>query len=442
MREVSHFHPGGEELKGKETILDILCLKRDGMSERSIARTLGISRNTVRKYLTNPESMLKSAHSQKRGSIIDEYTETIQTLLNGTGGLEYTAVRIYDKLVHLGYKGSYETVKRKVRELKEKLCRIAYIRFETEPGCQAQVDFAEFQVECPDGTVEKYYLFAMILGYSRGMYVELLRSCDMGTFLDCHTRAFEHFGGVPREILYDRMKNVYIGRFAGGDRFNATLISYAMHYGFKPLVAPAYAAWVKGKVERPFHFIREGFWRGYSFVGLETANRDLRLWMSVKEERVHGTTHEVVRVRLEREKPFLGDMPGTHFDTSARIYRKVNKDCTLRFECNSYVVPWKLVGKSVVLRVKGTKMRIFDDDHLVVAYEIPDGKGYLVQDERFYVELDEDMDMKVRKYGKTRGCRIKGRAKKTFSPAKGRYDLQVEKRTLEYYDHLIEQDVA
>jgi len=87
--------------------------------------------------------------------------------------------------------------------------------------------------------------------------------------------AFAELGGVPQQILYDRMKNVYIGKIAGKKKFNDTLVGFALHYGFKPEVAPAYAAWVKGKVERPYNFIREGFWRGYGFICLDTANGDL-----------------------------------------------------------------------------------------------------------------------------------------------------------------------
>jgi len=94
------------------------------------------------------------------------------------------------------------------------------------------------------------------------------------------------------------MKNVYIGKLAGKTRFNDTLIGFALHYGFKPEVAPAYAAWVKGKAERPFRFIREGFWRGYGCVYLETADRDLWRWLAAKDDQVHGTTHEVVSVRV------------------------------------------------------------------------------------------------------------------------------------------------
>ena len=106
----------------------------------------------------------------------------------------------------------------------------------------------------------------------------------MPTFLDCHIHAFDHFGGVTEEILYDRMKNVFIGKLAGKNKFNDTLMGFALHYGFKPQVAPPYAAWVKGKVERPYHFIREGFWRGYGFICRETANRDLLQWLQLKDQ--------------------------------------------------------------------------------------------------------------------------------------------------------------
>ena len=89
------------------------------------------------------------------------------------------------------------------------------MRFETETGYQAQVDFGEFQITRPDGSVTKLYLFSMILGYSRKLYAELIERCDLPTFLDCHIHAFEYFGGVPEQILYDRMRNVYIGKIAG-----------------------------------------------------------------------------------------------------------------------------------------------------------------------------------------------------------------------------------
>jgi len=346
--------------------------------------------------------------------------------------MDYTATWIYDRLSAMGFYGSYEIVKRKVSAIKAERQKVAYMRFETEPGYQGQVDFGEFQVEQADGSVKKLYLFSMILGYSRKMYGELIERCDLPTFLDCHIRAFEYFGGVPEQILYDRMKNVFIGKIAGKNKFNDTLLGFALHYGFKPEVAPAYAAWVKGKVERPYSFIREGFWRGYGFVCLETANRDLATWLEKKEKRVHGTTHEVVLLRFAREKPHLKTLPPRAFDTSYRVYRKVHKDCTVRFESNSYVVPHTVVGKKILLRVKDRAMRIFSDDSLVVTYEIPEGKGHLVQDKRFYEALKKDHEMNRRKYRFAR--RSKGRAKSTISPLKPPYDMDVEIRPMAIYD--------
>jgi transposase len=419
----------------KETVLEILTLHRKGLKQREISRKLGISRNTVKKYIDNPRLAFEPFQGRLRTSKLDPFDDNIKAWIEED--FEYRATWIYDRLFNMGFSGSYEIVKRKVRELKDEHQKVAYMRFETEPGYQAQVDFGEFQVERADGSVDKYYLFCMILGYSRRIYAEFIERCDLPTFLDCHINAFHYFGGAPEEILYDRMKNVYIGKIAGKRKFNDTLMGFALHYGFIPKVAPAYAAWVKGKVERPYSFIREGFWRGYGFLCLETANLDLHSWMREKDERVHGTTHEVVSRRFQRERPHLGSLPPRPFDTSYRLYRKVYKDCTVRFESNSYVVPHTLVGKTVILRVKNETMRIFFDDRLVVTYVIPPGRGHLVQKKRFYEALKKDRELNRRKYG--RQGRRKGRAKHTISPGKPKYDLDVQVRPIVVYDDIGEE---
>ena len=418
--------------------MDILYLHREKLSQRAIARKLGISRNTVKNYLENFEQGSSPIKTKERKSVLDPFSEMIKAWIQEDE--YYTGTWIYDRLTNIGYTGSYETVKRKVKDLKQNKQQIAYMRFETMPGCQAQVDFGEFQLLQPDGTIKKLYLFSMILGYSRKQYTELIECCDMPTFLDCHIRAFHYFNGVPSEILYDRMKNVYIRKLAGKDIFNSTLVSFAIHYRFKPMVAPAYSAWVKGKVERPFTFVREGFWRGYGYVSLYSANKDLEQWIKQKEERIHGTTHEKVSVRFIREQPHLSRLPSNDFDTSYRIYRKVFKDCTVRFECNSYVVVHTLVGQKIVLRVKDKTLRVFADDKLIVTYTIPEGKGHLVQDKRFYEALKKDQAMNRRKYyGVKRG---KGRAKMTISPIKPKYDMDVQVRTIQEYEQIAQEDAA
>jgi len=365
-------------MKDKEDVLRIQELNREGLSNRAIGRKLGMDRRTVKRYLDNPNS---AGEFQRHKPV---------------------------------------SSKLRVREMKKERQRIAYKRFETEPGRQAQVDYGEFIVDNPNGESIKLYLFSMILGYSRMQYAELTEKCDLSTLLDSHIRAFEYFGGVPNEILYDRMKNVYLGKLAGKTKFNTSLINLAVHYNFKPMVASAYSPWVKGKVERPFSFIREGFWRGYGFVSLQNANSDLLEWVEMKAERIHGATYEKVIDRFEREKPHLWELPQGIFDT-------------VSFLCKSYVVPHTLVGKQVMLRVKESEMRIFNDNELLVRYEIPSGKGEFVEDPKFYRQLSEDRQLNRRKYrGK---ARRKGRA--TISPTVPGYAVEVENRSVNDYEVIL-----
>jgi transposase len=422
-------------MKQMEGILDILVLKRQGFSNREIARRMGVHRSTVKKYLTEGIHVGEVPRYGPRGSKLDFFENQIKAWIENDH--LNRATLIYDRLCKVGFDGSYEIVKRRVSQMKSDAQRIAYIRFETEPGHQAQVDFGEFQVIDTLGNVRKYYLFAMILGYSRYIYAELVERCDLVTFLDCHIRAFAFLGGVPEEIVYDRMRNVYRGLMDNQLVFNPELTKLALHYSFKPVVAPAYSPWVKGKIERPMDFIREGFWRGYSFINLKTGNHDLLSWLVQKAQRIHGTTHERVDVRFEYERSFLRPLPKQTLDTSYKVFRKVHKDCTVCFEGNRYVVPHHLVGHQIILRVKEKILRVFDNECLVVTYAIPDGKGQLIQDKRFYEALRQDWQMNKLKYGVHQ--HLKGRAQQTISPTLPKYDLEVQIRPIATYDRLYQE---
>ena len=147
-----------------ENQLDIQLLHKQGHTKSEIARRLGLDRRTVQKYIDHPERINQPRKAGTRSSKVDAFTDQIAVYLQEDP--EYRASAIYDRLKKSGYTGCYELVKRVVRSLKAEHNRKAYIRFETEPGHQAQVDFAEFTVEQPDGSVVKYYLFSLILGYT------------------------------------------------------------------------------------------------------------------------------------------------------------------------------------------------------------------------------------------------------------------------------------
>lgn len=412
----------------KEECVEIWALKRQGYSNRAIARKLGIHRQTVKKYLATHEFPVYRA--VQRTSALTPYHRMIEEWLSAE---DYQATRVHELLKRQGYTGGYETVKRAVRTIKEQRDRIAYLRFETMPGQQAQVDLADFQTVSANGEVYTLYVFLLVLGYSRQMYIEFVERCTMTTFLDCHQHAFRFLGGVPQEILYDNMKNVVVRRHVGRAQFNGTFLDFCAHAGYTPVACPPYSPWYKGKVERPIDYLRERFWRGYTYSDLTHVNRDVQEWnAAVAMARIHGTTHEQVRLRLEREQPHLGSLPLRPYDTSEKVYRKVAKDCQLSFGGNRYVVPHTLAGRAVLLKITHGRLRVYDDERLAAEYEIPQATGQLLSHPRFYEALKQDIEQRQRKYQMP-----SGKAKATRGLTNGLIHEMVQRRPLAVYEALV-----
>ncbi len=178
--------------------------KRDsGMSVSDIASEMGISRPTVRKYLKAkkpPEYGKKT-----RISILESYRAYIKDRIDR---YNLSAVRILDEIRKKGYTGGYSTLKYYCATLRKDRAITAVIRFETEPGRQAQVDFGDFGYIEIDGMRRKLYCFSYILGYSRYRYVEFIVDISTQSLIKLHLNAFRYTGGIPSEILYDNMKQV------------------------------------------------------------------------------------------------------------------------------------------------------------------------------------------------------------------------------------------
>jgi transposase len=390
----------------EEGFMDIITMHHSGLSIRNISRALGIHRKTVKKHIEVND--FPQYHKHKRSiSILEPYKQIINDYLDQD---DYQGTWVFDRLKRIGYPGGYDTVKRYVSDIKEQKTRLAYIRFETEPGLQAQVDWGDFQVQEPDGKTSTIFAFVMVLGYSRSLYVEFVKCCTLDVFMDGHIRAFRYFQGVPAEILYDNMKNVVAGRDKNGKpMFNIEFLHFGHHYGFDPTVAPPYSPWVKGKVERPMDYIRERFWRGYAFSSAEKANEDIMVWLNeAANRRIHGTHHEAVYLRWEREIPCLRKLPPVDYDTSLRVFRKVYKDCELSYNGNRYRVPYHVVGKKVMLKIKGDLIRIYHDQELLASYREPETKNNLISDPRIYEQLKHDKELLNRKYGKHKGKATRG----------------------------------
>jgi hypothetical protein len=200
------------------------------------------------------------------------------------------------------------------------------------------------------------HIFVMTLGYSRRGWAEGYEHERMESLLSAHEHAFEHFGGVTREILYDRMRTVIQGEQEGKKRWNPTFAAFAAHWGFEPRVCRPYRAQTKGKVESGVKYVKRNFLPGRVFRDLEDFNEQLRAWqLEIADRRVHGTTHEAPIERFGAEAPALTPLAArAGFLAAMPRVRVVASDWLVTIDTNRYSVPWRLIGATVeVLRVGG-----------------------------------------------------------------------------------------
>lgn len=407
-----------------EQYMDILALRRQGFSLREISAKLGRHRNTVTKYITNQGPPTYKKVNRKE-SILAPYVQLIDQWLEQDN---YRGTWIYNQIKNLGYAGGYDTVKNHVRKIKERNQRKAFIRFETVPGLQGQMDWADFQVA--DGAdTSTVYLFLFVLGFSRAMYAEFVPICTLEALMDAHIHTFHYLGGVPLEVLYDNMKHVVVGRSQNKVMFNVEFEHFCRHYGFKPVPCPPYSPHVKGKVERPVDYVRESFWRGYRFTSIEQANNDLRIWLSqTANRRVHGTHRQGVDIRWHQELASLKPCPATDYDTSIKVYRKVYKDCMISYNASHYQVPPDVIGKKVLLKIKNGLIRFYDDDRLVASYAVSTDKGSWITDPAIIEQIHRQRVCQ-RKYGRVKAKATRGLVNASLYP-------QVLYRPLSVYEQL------
>ena len=409
-----------------EVYMDIIALHRQGLSERKISEKLGRHRKTVKKCIQEGQ-MPKYRKSSRRESILAPFYQVIDDFLEED---DYRATWIYQRIKQLGYAGGYDTVKLHVRKVKKKLRRQAFIRFETIPGLQGQMDWADFKVADLHGGSFTVYLFVLVLGFSRAMFAMFVDRCTLQAFMDAHIQAFHYLGGIPMEMLYDNMKNVVISRNGGQTVFNVEFFHFSQHYGFKPVACPPYSPWVKGKVERPIDYIRESFWRGYTFTTIEEANRDLLNWLNdTANRRKHGTHLQMVDMRWQQELASLSLCPASDYDTSIKEYRKVYKDCSISYNASRYQVPPEVIGKKILLKVKDGVIRFYDDDQLLVTHHEARVKGSWVTSADITAQILEQREQRKKKYGHIKGKATRGLVNASLYP-------QVLYRPLSFYDQI------
>jgi transposase len=291
---------------GREKRVLLRHYLEQGLKKSELAEKLGIHRRTIYHWIEtgqlDRELDDELVHYKARPPVakkVDPYRGIIQTRLEEFPRL--SAKRLFDEIRAAGYSGGYTQLKEYVRAVRPTPAPEPLVRFETAPGHQAQVDFASFTL--PWG---RRYALLVVLGYSRLLWMNFYARQTMQTLFRGLEAAFEFFGGVPAELLFDQMSAVITEdrRNDGGSLVeNAEFLRFAHHHGFRVRACRPYRAKTKGKVERPIRYVRDSFFYGRTFLNDPDLDAQAEHWLrAVANVRCHATTKERPLERFERDE--------------------------------------------------------------------------------------------------------------------------------------------
>lgn len=359
---------------------------RAGETDRQIARALGMSRPTVRRYrewaaqqgllegeLPDLEALqvrqattLPVNRPPQNQSSVEGFRPQVEQWL--AEGVEMAAM--WARLKERGFTGSYSAVYRFVRQLVP-LAVEATVRVERPPGEEAQVDFgfAGLMLDPQTGQSRRSWAFVMLLSWSRHQYVEFVFDQKVETWLLCHGHAFEFFGGVPARVVIDNLKAAIVRACVDDPAVQQSYRQCAEHYGF--LIAPCRPRTPehKGKVEQGgVHYVARNFLGGRQPTTITRANQEVLQWcQTTAGQRVHGTTRQQPLARFAREQECLQPLPTTHYDLAVWKQLQLHRDCHVVFNQAYYSAPFRLVGQSLWVSGGLAQVRIFTADHHLVA---------------------------------------------------------------------------
>ena len=352
--------PWGERMLAPDEVASMVQLHRLGCGTKRIAGALGCSRNTVKRYLAvGGWVAIRQSRRRRRLDGLDEWLrERFRQHRGNCDVVRQDLVREHAITVSL------RTVERAVAPLRQALRAEvrACVRFETPPGKQLQIDFGAITVPIGD-TAVRVQLFVATLGYSRRPFVRAFRHERQSAWFDGIEGAFRHFGGVPQEVVVDNPRALVDHHDAATRevRFNERLHAFARHWGFRPWACAPYRARTKGKDERGVGYVKHNAIAGHAFISWAALEAHLDWWMrEIADRRVHGTTGEVPLARFQRDEArALKGLDGrTPFRQVRELVRRVQADCAIEVDGNSYSVPWRLIGESVQVVVSDSQVRI------------------------------------------------------------------------------------
>jgi len=348
-------------------LFEIKRMQQGGASLVSMARQLGLSVPTVRRYLQDPERILR-VPTRDRPSRLEPYKEAVQEMLGQCE--DVSAVVVYQRLQEKGYEGGLTVVKDHLRLLRGKRRGArTYWHFESLPGEQFQVDWGSFGSIDYEGFGRPLYCFAMVEAHSRMLFVEFTHSMKLAVFIHCHINAFGFFGGCCKTIVHDNLKSAVVERDGRLIRFNDTYLDFLMRVGAAPRACTPGAPHEKGKIENLLGYVRHNFLPLRVFKDLADVNRQALMWLKeTANVRIHRTTGQrpVDRFKPEALRP-IDCLEG--YDSREMLLTKGPRDLRIKFDCNRYSIPFWAAGKDLVVKASSDLVTIYCGKKIAARHE-------------------------------------------------------------------------
>lgn len=379
--------------------VEIHQLKDQGFKIAAIARKLGVSRNTVYKYLNmNLEEASEWINSlESRRKKLDPYRDTILNWLKEHPDLssaqiddwlkeQYSKVIVGESTIR-----SYVSVIRDVYHIPKVLRTRSHEAIEELPmGQQIQVDWGEITVKNTEKKDIKLYFITFVLSHSRFKYVEWLdRPFTTKDTIRCHEKAFQYFGGMPEEIVYDQDHLITVSENAGDIILTGDFQAYKQERGFRIYLCRRADPQSKGKVENVVKYVKINFAKNRVFPNSESWNEKCLAWLErTGNYNVHNTTKkrpvEVHALEKQHLKP-VSTLLSFESNIGSSITRTVHKDNIIKYKSNRYSLPlgtYRPRGDNTVyIEIQNEELIIRTDlqGEVLAKHSLSHGKGELIK---------------------------------------------------------------
>ncbi len=345
----------------------------------TIATELGVHPDTVRRAIESER--FNGTAPKLRCTLLDPYRAFIADVLERHPRLRST--RLFEMIRERGYQGSAVQLRRYVRTVRPARQREAYLRLQTLPGEQGQVDWANFGKIRVGNASRNLSCFVLVLSWSRAIYARFALDQTLESFLRGHVEAFRAMGGVPRSLLYDNLKCVVLERVGDHIRFHPRLLDLAGHYHFAPKPCAVFRGNEKGRVERTIQYLRSSFFAARSFHSVADLNLQLAAWIAstAHARKVPGDpTGRLVVDALQEECARLLPLPEHDFECDHLRPVAAGKTPYVRFEGNDYSIPHDRVRQVLTLVASEHLVRILDGAGEIARHTRSYDRGETIED--------------------------------------------------------------